>query len=360
MIQYITPVRPQAATGLVSDVYRQIKHDFGAVVPPFSCHSILPRLMAGVWSAFRESMLIGSVPRDIKEAIAVSVSQSNHCSFCVEAHVVMLHAVKAHDAACALVNGRSDRLSDRMRAVTAWAGATGGAHSTNSAFHARDAEAPELIGTVVFFQYINRICGPILSGTPLPSSREWLRPFLSRSAGWYFSFAARRPKMAGASLSFLPDAPLPADMNWAAGNPTLAGAWARLAHEVEQQGRLALGPETIDFAVEYLDGRNRESMHGDASAIEASTNTLSNGQRDAARLVLLTVLAPQHVNDEVIRGFVDPVKAPEKLLGAIAWASFTAARRIGASLKFPTQMTDAFTRDGESQSRMPALQSGGR
>ena len=193
-----------------------------------------------------------------------------------------------------------------------------------------------MIGPVVFFHYINRICGPVLSGTPLPSSRPWLKPFLARSAGWYFSFAACRPKPAGTSLAFLPDAPLPDDMGWAAGNPHLAGAWARLAHEVERHGRMALGAETMDFAADYIGSRNGESLDCDPSEIEAAIGALSNAERSAARLVLLTALAPQQVDDQTIRSFVDPGREQEKFLGAIAWASFTAARRIGASLKLPT------------------------
>jgi AhpD family alkylhydroperoxidase len=85
---------------------------------------VVPSRLTAVWSAFRESMLVGSVPREIKEAIAVSISQINRCPFCVDAHVVMLHAAMAHGAVWALVNGRADRLSERMRAVTSWARAT--------------------------------------------------------------------------------------------------------------------------------------------------------------------------------------------------------------------------------------------
>src|SRR3972149_4506257 len=121
MIKYITPVRPGAAHGLVDDVYKQIKGDFGAVVDPFAVHSISPRLLAAVWAACRESQLVGIVPREIKEAVAVTVSKINHCPFCVDAHVVMLHALKAHGVAQALTHDRPDRLSERNRPVFAWA-----------------------------------------------------------------------------------------------------------------------------------------------------------------------------------------------------------------------------------------------
>jgi hypothetical protein len=49
-------------------------------------------------------------------------------------------------------------------------------------------------------------------------------------------------------------------------------------------------------------------------------------------LVLLTALAPHQVDETVIRSFADPKNEQEKILGAISWASFAAARRIGSWL----------------------------
>ena len=331
-MKYITPVPPGAAHGLVGDVYLQIKGDFGAVVDPFAVHSISPRLLAAVWAAFRESHLVGMVPREIKETIAVSVSKSNQCPFCVDAHVIMLHAVKAHTAARALNNDRPEQLSERIRTVSAWARATGRAESNNRPLPFAEKDAPEMIGTAVFFHYINRICPLLLDDSPLPSSRPWLKPFLSRSAGWYFSFAARRPKSPGASLAFLPDAELPEDMAWASASETLAGAWARFAHEIERQGQTALPAETRSFASEFVQAWQGEAVEISRDSVEDAIQRLSPEQRSSARLVLLTAIAPHQVDDGMIREFADPGQDQEKILGAISWASFTAAWRIGSWL----------------------------
>jgi hypothetical protein len=49
----------------------------------------------------------------------------------------------------------------------------------------------------------------------------------------------------------------------------------------------------------------------------------------------VTALSPHQVDDKTIRAFADPALEPEKLLAALSWASFTAARRIGALLHHP-------------------------
>jgi AhpD family alkylhydroperoxidase len=330
MIKYIAPVKPGAAQGLVADVYKQIKRDFGALVDPFVVHSISPGLLAAVWAACRESELVGVVPREIKETIAVTISKTNQVPFCVDAHVVMLHALKAHDVAQALTHDRLERLSDRNRKIFEWSRASAQSVAIRSPLP--EQETAEMIGTAVFFHYMNRVATVLLDETPLPSSRWWLKGFLSRIAGWYFSFAARRTKTAGASLAFLPEAELPADMAWATASETLAGAWARFALEVERQGQAALHAQTRQFAADYIgnwQGAAEELRNG---TLEGAIQSLGPEQRSAARLVLLTALAPHHVDEKVVREFADPRKEQVRILGAISWASFTAARRIGARL----------------------------
>jgi AhpD family alkylhydroperoxidase len=329
-MKYITPVQPGAAHGLVAAVYKQIKHDFGALVDPFIVHSVSPRLMAAVWAACRESELVGFVPREIKETVAVTVSRTNQVPFCVDAHVVMLHALNAHDVAQSLTHGRVDRLSGRTRAVFEWSRAMPHAAELGPAFS--EQEFAEMIGTAVFFQYMNRVAAVLLDGTPLPSSRWWLKGFLSRVGGWYFSFAARRPKAPGASLMFLPDAPLPEDMAWASASETLGGAWARFAHEIDRLGQSVLAVEVRELAANHIDECRIDLNGKTRGTVEDVIRKVTPDQRSAARLVLLTALAPHQVDDEIVRDFADPHHEQEKLLAAISWGSFTAARRIGARL----------------------------
>jgi hypothetical protein len=189
-----------------------------------------------------------------------------------------------------------------------------------------------MIGTALFFQYINRIVTVLLGETPLPFSQRWLKGLLMRGGGWFHSFAARRPKASGASLAFLSDVDLPDDLAWASSSAGLGGALARLAHETEREGRAALPAETIMFASEFIQERQSGAQGIDRYSVEVAIKRLSPRQSSSARLVLLTALAPHEVDERVIREFVDPAQDPKRLLGALSWASFTAARRIGSCL----------------------------
>jgi hypothetical protein len=152
---------------------------------------------------------------------------------------------------------------------------------------------------------------------------------LTRLAGWYFSFAARREKMPGASLAFLPGAELPEDLAWANANEALAGAWARFAQEIERIGQSALPLEIRTFAAEHIQ-RWQGDMLDNRSSIENAICSLAAEQRNAGKLVLLTAFAPQLVDDTLIREFAG--RDQKRMLGAICWTSFTVARQIGQRL----------------------------
>ncbi|NTU85470.1 MAG: hypothetical protein HGA45_39970 [Chloroflexales bacterium] len=210
--------------GARAPIYRQIRRDFGALVEPFLLHAPAPALLAGAWMVAREIELVGRVPRAIKEAVAVTVSRINQCPYCVDAHAVMLHATGAH-AAAAHVRGSGDgALADpAMRAAIAWAAATRSPsvpELRSPPFGA--SEAPEMIGTAVFYHYINRMVSVLLGPSPLPSTPARLSGLTARMAGWWFALAARRPKAPGAALAFLPAADLPPDIAWASPAPIIA------------------------------------------------------------------------------------------------------------------------------------------
>src|SRR5262245_26771388 len=90
-VRHVAPVSPAAATGLVATVYAQLREEF-LVAPPFTLHSPVPEILAGVWAVVRETLVCGEVPRAHKEAVASTVSRLNACPFCVDAHLMALRA----------------------------------------------------------------------------------------------------------------------------------------------------------------------------------------------------------------------------------------------------------------------------
>ena len=72
------------------------------------------------------------------------------------------------------------------------------------------------------------------------------------------------------------------------------------------------------------------------SWVEQKLRGLNEMSRVAGRLALLTAFAPYQIDDRVVLAFRTHFPEDEKLLGALAWASFTAARKIGSWLQAST------------------------
>jgi len=333
-IRYIQPVAPNAAEGLVAHVYPQIKKEFGALVEPFTLHSPSPELLAGAWSACRESLLVGTVRRKVKEAVAATVSRINQCPYCVDAHTIMLNAISAGNSAGAIIHKQDDQIRDAaVRSIVKWAAATrspGAKVLLSPPFSRKDA--PEIIGTAVFFHYVNRMVSVLLSDTPLPSNHPLLKGFFKRMAGWFFSRAIYRSKSSGASLELLPDSDLPADFVWANRSPNIAGGFARFAAVVNKAGRDFIPEEVRDCVVKHVQAWDGKDPGLGRHWAEKAMSGLDEKSKDIGRLVLLTALAPYQVDDEVVNAFTTHITGDDRLLGALAWGSFTAARRIGTWL----------------------------
>ena len=247
---------------------------------------------------------------------------------------MMLHAVSAHGAAAAISQVNDGEIQGpAIRQVVAWAEVT---RSPDDPLLQRppfsEAEAPEIIGTAVAFHYTNRMVDIFLDETPLPSNHGWLKGTLKRMAGLYFSRAARRRKPAGTSLALLPEADLPADMGWAASSPKVAEAFARWSAVVEIAGQEAL-PANVRLLVRaHITAWNGEPPSLSRSWVDAALAGLEDADQPAARLTLLTALASYQVDEGIINTFRAQQPGDDKLIAATAWASFTAARRVGTWL----------------------------
>ncbi|MFX1521542.1 MAG: carboxymuconolactone decarboxylase family protein [Promethearchaeota archaeon] len=334
MIQHIKPVSEAAAEGMVKTVYAQIKEDFGMLVEPFTLHSPSPKLLAGIWMATRESLVAGDVRRELKEAIAATVSRINQCPYCVDAHTIMLHATSEHKTAKAISKQDDEKIQDsEIRSIVEWASAnrSPGTEILRSPPFSRQ-EAPEIIGTAVVFHYINRMVSLLLNETPLPSNNFLLKGILKRVAGRMFSRAVHRTKPSGLSLNFLPAAELPKDFAWAESSPIVAKAFSRWAAVVEDAGKKALSSEVRAFVLRYLQSWKGEAPGLDRSWVEHEINEYDNKFQAEVRLTLLTAIAPYQADEMVIQRFRNYYPQDEELISALAWSSFIAARRIGTWL----------------------------
>ena len=334
VVKYIHPVKISSAEGFVGEIYAQIKRDFGRVVEPFALHSPLPKLLAGAWMACRETELTGSVPRSLKEAVAAAISVLNHCPYCVDAHSIMLEAAGEHAVANSLNHARYSEIKDaEMRSVIQWALNTKKPEMETRSLSLAPHEEPEVIGTAVFYHYINRMATVLLSETPLPSNNKWLKSQFKRIAGRMFARAVSRSKTAGESLKFLPAATLPANLQWAEANPAIAQAFARFSAAIDEVGENAMPLRCRKHVEAFVGKWWGESISQNKQWIDHETKGFDESVKSMVQLAMLAAVASWQVDERRILMFRKYFPGERVLLSTLAWGSFTAAKRIGTWMR---------------------------
>jgi AhpD family alkylhydroperoxidase len=326
-IRYVSPVLPNRAQGLVADVYAQAERDFGLVAAPLVLHSPAPDALAATWLMLRETLLAtGSAPRAHKEIVAAAVSVANECPYCVAVHSAAVRDLVDGPLSAEVAAGRLEDVGDpALRDLALWARATG---RPDNAKPVPADSFPELAGVAVTFHYLNRMVTIFLPESPLP-------PLTPKSmGGWVMGMLASAmttpSPVPGASLELLPDAPLPAEFSWAAGQPPVASALARAAAAVNTAAGLTV-PEPVR---ELVLGRLRD-WRGSTPGLSRSwaddaAGALSPADRPLGRLALLAAFAPHQVTKADIEGTGPAGDAA--LVALTSWASMAAARRIGSWL----------------------------
>ncbi|MGB5809047.1 MAG: carboxymuconolactone decarboxylase family protein [Polyangiales bacterium] len=331
MVRHITPVPPGDATGLVADVYAQMRSEF-QLAPPFTLHSPAPSILAGVWSAVRESEIAkGHLPRVSKEAIAAAVSRANECPYCVDAHTGLLQGASHRDAGRAIRNRHFDRIPDvSTRALVQWASATRRPDDpiVASPPFAPDA-APEAIGTSLAFHYINRMVHVFLGDGLLPGPSGFRGAARHVFGATFAKRIVQRGGSPGGSLGLLPVAPVPPDFAWAERSPSISAAWSRFVQVVEDGGERSV-PGSVQKVVEHA----LTAWRGDdpglvGSWLDQGVAPLDDEERPLGRLLLTTALASYRVNPDDVGSVRAEMGSDTALIEATAWASLRAARRVG-------------------------------
>jgi alkylhydroperoxidase family enzyme len=336
-IRHVAPVPPRAATGLIARVYRQMEADFGMVAPPVMLHAPAPGILAACWSMLRETMIApGLVARAAKEAVAAAVSLANQCPYCVEVHGAALAGlVRAPGAWAVATDPVGDVADPAVRELARWARA-----SASPAAQARrpvpfpPAQAPELVGVAVTFHYINRMVNVFLQDSPMPPVPAPVLPAVRRAAARIMRGMASGRCDPGASGDLLPDAPLAADLSWAAGPAHIAAAVARAGAAIDAGGARSVPYRVRRLVLEQLANRSPEpAALGGGAPWEPMVSQLPESERPAARLALLTAFASYRVSDRIIEEFRAQGHDDRAIIELTSWASFAAARQIGAELR---------------------------
>jgi AhpD family alkylhydroperoxidase len=323
-VRYVTPVHPRDADAQTSAIYAQIEADFGMLAPPAALHSPSPRTLAAAWLMLRESLVTGAVDRPAKEAVAAAVSLSNSCPYCVTVHSSTLGGLSAGPDAIAIAAGDLSSVhDDRLRGIALWAsaGATrAGAEGQDWPFP--PAQAAELIGVAVTFQYLNRMVNVFLGDSPLPDNA----PTTARKLlGWMMGRDAAVFAEPGASLDFLP--PAAGNLPWASENPVVGEAFTRAAAAIESS--TAVTEPIRSLLQDELSDWDGESPGLGRGWVNEAVSVLPEREQPAGRLALLTAKASYQVDEDVVAEFRATQPDDADLIELTAYASMAAATKVG-------------------------------
>jgi AhpD family alkylhydroperoxidase len=340
-IRQIHPVPPGQAEGLVAAVYDQARREFGLVPDPLLLHSPDPPLLLAAWAMLRESVLVGALPRRLKETVAAAVSRANRCPFCVDAHTVMLGAA-GDPAGARVLAARPERrrqiLPDpHAEALAAWAEST--AHPESRQLRRppfAPGNAEEILATACCFHYINRLATVFLADSILPRPARWLRRPLLALAGRLLGgkIASDLEPGRAVSLSSLPmgsrhEVP---GISWTSPDGAIREAMEHWYGACEEAGGRVLSAE----ARRRLAGRVADWRGGALPLaggwIDRTLGGLADTERPAARLALLTALAPHRVTADDLSAAHGALGGDRDLLAAAVWGAAQATCRIGAWL----------------------------
>lgn len=93
-------VEESDATGVVKEVYDDIKTSRELAEVPNFWRAIAhqPEYLKSEWTKLRTILESGTIDRKTKEMIAVAVSATNNCDYCVRSHTDALRALGTTDA----------------------------------------------------------------------------------------------------------------------------------------------------------------------------------------------------------------------------------------------------------------------
>ncbi|MDO3700172.1 carboxymuconolactone decarboxylase family protein [Micromonospora sp. C28SCA-DRY-2] len=320
--RFFTPAPVKAATGLSAAVYRQLRDEFLGPVPTFQALSAVPAVQAATWALMREALLAGDASRVDREVVASAVSRANRCRFCVDAHVLLLHALGEHELAEVIARGGMPSEPRHVELVT-WAEASRNPRAADWTSEYR----PEVTGTLLAFHFINRIVSALLDPDLLPGGLQ-RSPLVRSVGGRLYARAAREPKEPGGSLPLL-DAGTPAPA-WAGDSP-VGVAYAALTDAATRGGELLgdVARQTVTATVRWEDGRYPTRPADWAVDL---VRDVPGTDRVGTRIALLAAFAPSAISpgDVALWRYSHPDDAD--LVRLVAYGAITATEHVAQAL----------------------------
>lgn len=331
-MRYIESVPYKQATGLVRQIYAQIHEDF-FVNGSLTSHSRVPELLAGVWTGGRETILVSDrLDKTTKFAMTATLSRLNNCPYCGDMLVSLVHGSGEHEAAAQIFSEAEQQIADpKLRERLAWVAAIA-TNGPDQPAPFTPEELPEAVGSLLAMSHINRFSHVAMDGSPVTATLglQRIKAAGLKVFGSELKDTSQLEVEPGRSLSLLPGAPLPDDLSWALPNPRIAAALARWAAAIDRQTTLAVSSAARAVVEDSLQQWFGDRMPLSRNWVEQEIAGLRGKDRDIARFSLVAAKAPYQVDDTLVAGVMGPEGGQERLIRVLAWAAFSAARRVAA------------------------------
>jgi hypothetical protein len=246
--------------------------------------------------------------------------------------ISLVHGSGKHEAASQIRSESEKQITDAtLRERLEWvkAVATPGSQSpANTPFTAE--QLPEVIGSLLAMSHINRFSHVVMDGSPVmaPLGLQSVKSAALRMFGSVLRTTTQRPIQPGRALDLLPPASLPADMYWAEPNPRIAAALSRWAGVVERESARIIQPHIRNLVYSNLQRWEGELMPISRSWVDKEVEGLTGRDRAIVRLALVLAKAPYQVDEGMVDEILREDRDETRFIRVLAWASFSAARRI--------------------------------
>ena len=328
--KHVGIVKKRAASGRTAEVYKHTRSEMGLLPEAVVMFSADSEILTASWATFREPLLAGGVPRRYKESVAATVSRLNECPYCVDAHTIMLYGGGAGSVATALLGGEpTGQFDGEFSELCRWVELASAAETAPQSTPFPDSWAPEILGVLVEFHFLNRMINVLLNGTFLPGD-DRAKKIARKVTGRIMSKKINAHNVPGISPGLAAAEPLPADLAWAAPSKPIAAAFAMLASVTDEAGRRAASPAVLDVAERTVAGWLGGPTGISTAWLDEPLAQLREPDRPAARIAILAALSPYQITDGDVQAYRVDHPGDQDLLGLLAWSSFLAARRVGS------------------------------
>jgi len=338
-VKYIKPIALNNFKGKIYDINKQIDRDFG-LAGPLTLSTPSLRVHSVRWATSRESYIIETnVKRVLKEIVAASISKTNKCTYCSDAHTTSIVSLGDNLTSQKIIDGTWKEINDeKTKNIINWALNTRNPNAEiikNPPFTKN--EVAEIIGTALVFHSTNRFVSIFLEDSPLPQflSGRLKKMSLKMASKTLFKTMVSKNGLIGESLKFIENYESLNNFKWANNVPSYQKALTAEQVALDEIESEIIPPNIAKLFKEKISSWNGESMPLGRSWLQEITQSLNENEKSIANLIFLSAFEPHTITENEIIEFRKLYPKDKELIEVCFWAIQIITNRISEWLTKP-------------------------